>query len=599
MQRAVTYVGFGIAAIFLIVILLVAFLFLVPGSSLGGVSAVTRATYITYSADTNPDVADLLNSRNIIIQSNYIDVEVRVRRDDQYSEGSIQVWENATGLTFNSVTRTHVTWEQVIVVSEDNVGEVFYRIVIHEPSGIISRSGKVYINLFASANVNVNYYNFILDTGRSNVTFASDDTDDDVMEIGELVVRNSSGTINFPNPVREEDFRVNIQNIDVRGNGTTINKPTDVNGSVNVRGNFVTLNLGNIGGSVNVSGHTGRLSFRDVRGNISVGRADAWLNSIVTVSNVGGNIGGGNVALHGNIDFSQRAGSYPIEGNLTFIGDSGRVDIAGCSLLVVDTANAIVTVRSRVNSVRFDASGTGSILVNQISSLERMSNLLTDQADFAEINAVHGAVNLQNVFAHVNVDTRFGRSPITVSFSRYIELTSAVTSSNNPVLPHLEIKSFDGAVNISNIVGFADITVYALGGQGLTGGAGTVNAHFRNIVTRVVNIPNFGTQTQQSRIRYLGATRPTQAAGNIVVTLYRNIAEAMLLIENSASGRNFADGMIFGSLPSLTAVSHAGVGGLLTNGGRYNVNNNASIDMGRPELTISTSNTIQVRGSLT
>ena len=545
-MRPIAIVGFFLAGLFFVGALMFAWLFLVPGSSLFGVYAVDRETAITYRVADNPGLLTILGSNNIIISSHDIPVEIRMRKEGQYSEGSIEVWERATGVSFNGIRGTHVTWDQVIVVDEHGMGVPFARIFIHEPAGSLSRNGHVYINLFSDANSAQQDFNFILDTRRSSVRFDSDDTDFSVLNINTLHVRNARGSINFPSPTLPHHFRVNIQNIHVDSDNVSINNRVHRerinnpnNGRVRVTGNNVSLVLGNIHSNVYVTGNNARLNFGNVEGHVQIGTAESHVASAT--------LNAGN-----------------IESNLRLYGN-GTINVAQCHALIVRGGTVTATVRQRANQVDFIATERGALTVHQVSDDAR--RLLG--VDDAYVRIIHGSVTLRNVFTNVRVwtinDSFLGNATAAVHFSPSIDVNSAN-------LPTLSVEARDGNVTATNIVGVVNITVRPLG-------FAVINADFRRI-------------TGYSTIEYMGPAQPTGNRGNITVTLTNNIHPARITIQNSAGARNYT-GLLRNANDEL--IGSLRPDNYLSNGAQYKVNAEG-ISMGSlfDNLVLITSNTIRI-----
>ena len=545
-QKTVNTAGYGFAFILLLLVFIIAVLFLIPGSSLFGVSSVEgRQSYTTYSAATNSDVADLLTCRNIIIESRSIDVEIRVRKAGQLDEGSIQVWDNSSGLTFNSIKRTQIEWEQVIIENELGVGEVFYKLIISEPSGIISRNARVYINyqMNVMASSQADAYNFVLNTGSGNVYFTSDNIADENytyywLNVGTITVGNSTGKISFPKPKKAHDFYVNVGNIVVKGDNANVdNDGATVEGDVEVSGDNVKLSLGDVEGDLNIDAKSGTISVGAVNGNVNI---------------------------KGNISFTQRGGV--VSGNVEFRGDSGKVDINGCDELFVETKNAVVNVRQKCSRVTFTATENGKIYVGQIGDSVRLASLgsYTEDTPYdSTIKVRWGSVDLRNVWCDVSVDMGDGSAGLRVDFASAIDIVSGTR------FPRLKTRAYDSVSTVNNICGEIDMFIRA-------NGKGTVAADFRQV---------YGS----SNIKYEGSTRPSTTSGNVKVTFVVNIAYCFLVVEHNASGRNYGANVV--TAPNNDVVSSNG-GVLENNGSIYHVNKDGGSVTGT--LTVNTSNSLSV-----
>jgi hypothetical protein len=549
-RSVIVYLGYFFGAVVLLVVVLVGLLFMSPTSSFFGVTSITaREVYTTYCAKQIPGINDVLMHRNIIIESNFIDVEVRVRKLGQQDAGSIQVWENTSGLAFNNVKRTHIEWSQVMLPrthkdADGNVvsttGELWYKIKIIEPRGIVSRSSSsfVYINMYATEDNSPNQepFNFILDTGHSNVRFAADNdsiVERNALEVGNLEIINARGEIYLPpapEDLEQDSFYVNVGNVYVDTRSVILNCHSPVLGNVHIQ-----------------TGSGGTFNFRDVGGNFHV---EGGINT-VNFGNVGGD-----VSAHGTIVHINQRGGSVITGDVNYHATSGSVVINQCRILTAQTVHANVVVLGELAGLDFEGTNSASIEVASI------------KGDTARAKTVHGEIRLFRVWVDTHVESETGT--IRVDFDPGIEI--GVDHE-----PTLFVRAYDGSVTARYIVGTVDIFVRALGNS-------NVFAEFRQV------------KGATNRIVYEGSTNPNRNKGEITVTFCKDISYCILNLEaRSASAHNQTSPSLLSNSGSPSTLLYTGAS--LVNGAWYHVNwaNRVGESMGN--LTVSTSNKFVLRSS--
>lgn len=539
------YLGYLFGAVALLLVLTFGFLFIAPGTSLFGVTSISsRQEYTKYSVDENPTLKKALHWRNIIIESNFIDVEVRVRNVEQDDEGSIVVWEEGiSGLTFNSVKRTHIEWSQVIVQRFDDNGafiasELYYKIKVIEPQGMVSRSSKneVYINMYATdtgGEVSTPF-NFILNTGSSNVRFASDDDCklfENPLYVDKLEIQNASGTIYLP-PKNHNSFYVEVGEVSVNSRSVKVNCESPVSRGVNI----------------NCAG-TGSFTFRSIGGGIEGGdlNVKGGTNSVSVVSV------GGDVNLQGaRVNFTQKPGNVDgkIDGNVRFEADSGALSIARCTNLYMRTKNANAAVTGTISNLDYEATGSGGVNINQVNG-----------GSTAHVVTINGGVTIRNVWVNTDVETRSGG--IVVEF--------AAGAVGLGFAPTLTINAYDGSVSAKNICGTANITVAALGNA-------VVNAHFARVV-------------DDCEINYIGSYNPTYNKGQITVSLPKAIDYFILWVDRTASTYNKTNPTMLRDFNSYEPIAYNVT---LNNNTAYRVNWTSGGGDSTGNLHVSTSNRVTV-----
>lgn len=551
-KRIIALFGFIAAGVLLLVAFLVGYLFVIPNSSIFGVRALnTRQNYRTYGTEIQ-GIRDLLAHRNIIIESSYLPVDIRVRKLLQDEEASITVWDDSTGLSFNSITLTHIEWSQVIVERENvntegdiyYTSELFYKIKVNEPTGIVNRDSSITINLPATEdNPGAAGYNFILDTGLSHVVFSSDDDQivhENPLRVDTLEIRNARGVINLPAPPAPEasaSFYVDIGEVIVDTKSVTLNCLSPVRNNVSIKcpaGNFV---FGNIGGDVSVTG------------------------AMVDFAQQGEGGIGGNVRIGGTfVDFKQN-GTAGVGGDVEFKAPQGLLRVVECrNLTMVDVVNASLEVTRKVRNVNYKSTSSGDVAIAQIGDA---TSLVAGNEDRARVETVWGNVALYKVWVDTYVKSDYGH--IRVDFDDI----SQEEFFGSGFEPNLKIEGYDGSIIANNICGETDIFVTALG-------TATVNAHFRQILG-------------VSRIEYGSQTHHNRNIGNIDVTVDGGIPYCILKTVRSASARNRTEPSI------VTTTQHELVefNASFVNTGEYYINyaNRQEGQESTGYLNISTSNT--------
>jgi hypothetical protein len=556
-RRIIAGVGFVAAAVVVVLICIVGILFLVPGTNLfGTTSVVGRQTSTTYYAREIPGIRDLLISGNIMIESNYIPIEINVSKHLQHDELSIQVWENSTGLSFNSIQRTHIEWGQTLVPRDCGKREMFYVVRVIEPSGIINRRDDVIVINLPSTDeneANRSGYNFILNTGRSVVTFTSDDDDivhANPLNIGNLEIRNASGIINLPAAPADgakPSFHANINNVTVDTRGVILNCRSPISGDVLIKCDAGTFLFGDIGGKLHVEGRT---------------NANGGINN---VSVLGQTVIGGDVVIRGNsVIFNRENRRVDVDGKIDFRADNGSFAVTNSGHIEMDTMNAHLTglANGVVRSLNYKASGLGTVTMAQVGSGE---NLGSD--DKVVVKTDRGNIIVRKVWLDTDVESVSGT--ITVAFD--VAIIPAASG-----MPSLKIRAYDGAVTASNIVGTPDIFIKV-------NGRAKVDAHFRQVLTNEQN---------PGRIEYEGSTRRGRNIGNIDVRFYRNIPYCILFVEYTRGAHNRTNPSI------LTTMQHAMVArdASLVNNTSYHVRYASRVgdQPSTGNLRISTSNTLNV-----
>ena len=468
-RRVINILALTLVAVFLVIGLVVVAIIFWPSDwsflGIGGVNV--RHVWTQYASD---EVADALAHRNLIIQSRHTNVEIRVRKDEQHDvmheRGTITLFENARGLTFNNIHRTHIGLTQILVDDE-----VFYKIRVTEPRGMVTRDSTVVINLVADPDYGpFPYYNIILDTGIGRVQFLSD-LDAEHMAINRLTIMPSTvGLVTFPAvPTGINRFDIGLNHLEVNSNNPRINIPTGVRGQVNIHSSIGSVTLGYVGNP----------------GNPNVFPLDPILY-IPNSSNMNVNVGN----VFGNVHFHSTTGSLRITGQTHGITGSLDMDTRTASLNATriggrldlqSRAQSTITIGTVIGAVDAELVA-GSIGIMNTHSATRVETTSVTSVTIGGTTAVQGARS------SVWVINRLGAT--SVNFAR----------TGLPYAPALIITGRDGNISATRIVGIANIFVES-------GGRAQVNASFAHVATGL------------SRIEFMGATHATQNFGNVTVTL--------------------------------------------------------------------------------
>lgn len=461
-RNIIAVLGFAMLGVIVVGGFVLGMMFVFPRMKIGGITAVDeRNSQTIYKG---PEITEILTSRNFIIESESVDVRFWMRKEgqgaksaddlaaDKRPEGSIVVEESATGLSFNSIKRTHVEWTRTALD-----GEEYYRIKILEPKGFIKRktAAVVYINLWRDSRVpdgtSTAPYNIVLSNGKSIVRFGGDAVDADAPErfnIRNLTI-NSAGGVYLPvTPIEPTDrLLVNIQNIKINGSSIPIDARCGVSNNVEINGGGNTATFASIGGTLTVSGNN---------------------NAVTVENNITGNMSWGTIAR------GVPNGSLKIRGscnNLSVYTADASIDVvtvagpAGTEMRTVNGPLRITAITG--GGLTFIATGKAGVSVGAVAGAVSIPQMGS------------GTVNLYNVQGNVNIKSdQSNAGGIFVSF--HPELTAD---------PSVDILGYDGAISVANIRGRTDISV-----RDWENGTGRANiyAHFKRVDESVSITANTG-----------------------------------------------------------------------------------------------------------
>lgn len=314
---AVGFVLLGAAAVLGV---LTGVLFIFPNTSIFGLKSVNeRDTQVIYDDE---DLVKAFASGKIILESEGVQIEVKMSRAGYEGENTVVVNESATGIAFNSLNRTLIEWNQTLYGEE-----TYYRIKVLEPSGMVFNQKPTTVSINLPYRNDGFRYDFVLRNRYSPVSFSFvDRTPSENAEIllDDLVVESAS-IVSFPYKSTNS-----INNVTVKGNNTKLTCKANVNNKVVVEGNNNVLEFGNsdlagIGGDLTIIGNNNRLSgtsanrvrFEANNGSLNMSRTIATLdvttqNAPITVNNVAGAVT--MTTLHGPLHVNGTVGN-----GLTFI----------------------------------------------------------------------------------------------------------------------------------------------------------------------------------------------------------------------------------------------------------------------------------------
>ena len=414
--NVIAVLGFTLLGVALILAAMIGVLFIFPQISIFGAKSVNeRDTEIIY-ADSALETA--FTTGNFILESSTCKFVVRMSTAGYIGEGTIIVHESATGIAFNSLSRTLVEWTSTLV---DDVP--YLKIKVLEPNGIVfnQKPTIVYLNLNSQASL----HNFILQNGYSDVSFEFGDQIEDTenqLHIDQLVVK-SAAAVTIPSY-----------------------KTMDIN-SVKILSNHTNFVCGaNVNQDVLVDGYRGTQNFT------------------APIA--------GDVKVYGN----QNAFRAYNAGNVDYLNENGSLALNDVKRLNVKTSMANITLRSASAGIKM-STVSGSLSASTISDggLDFQSTgtgaVTISQALVGNVQVRHtgkGSTSLSGVAGNVDIESmEIDGGGIYVS---YVGQKSYST----------KIRGYDGNINVYNIFGATDIRVRDSGPSGAAGRANS-NVTFNRI----------------------------------------------------------------------------------------------------------------------
>jgi len=379
------------------------------------------------------EVREILDHRDIIINSSRTNIEIRATNPGQADEGTILLFENARGISFNNLHRTHISWVQELTSD----GRVFYSITVHEPTGAVQRDALLLINIISDGN-DPQPFNFIFNTGTANVTFAGDSPADFLLVNSVTINSGALGVFSFPPPATAvTPFEMEIGELIVNASPATVQAPTRITGGVTINGNVGTFNLGEVGTSGSTLQAISVPSSTNVVVNANLVHGDINFNSTTGALRPG--------TVHGNVR------TRSATGNVTIARVYGSVDSA-------TTLSGIVQITEIMGNLDFRSTSLGGVTVS----------------------SVHGNTNINSEGARATVNLGSGITGIMPGMRGNVSIyncygTTNVTFMNGLTTePSLNFRGFDGNILARNIVGPTDIIIRS-------GGRAHIDAGFRAI----------------------------------------------------------------------------------------------------------------------
>jgi len=384
-----------------------------------GMSGVAvQGRYMTF---VDPELEYIFDQQNFIIESNNTPIFIRVRKEGQHDQGYVQIFEDAHGIAFNSMDRTQVDFVEYI----DDRGDVYTKIRIREPRGMMTRTARVFINLKHENVVNFNPrvgvdladagagYNFILNTGRSPVVFDFDDAASDLV-INRLDVRGT-GSVSIAKPAKAT---LNYLLVDSSNANVAIGSPVQT--MVNIRGNSSNISLGEIN-SLDVQGDRHRVHATSVTASALFNVKDGSLS-------VSGVVGGNIIARGENLSISAMEVDNLDVRNLENNPDSIFTQTITSGSVSISRVNGNVDVRMESGSLTLGTRGSnenGELGVyGDVNVIKRLGGASVTFANCEEavgsciIWARDGMINVWGVRGYVNIQTvSAGTSDVSVAFA--------------------------------------------------------------------------------------------------------------------------------------------------------------------------------------
>ena len=415
------------------------FIFVIPSFKPFGMTGVwERSAYTTYIGD---EIDELMRERNIIIESQNTEIRIRARNigqgqwnqgqggGQQHDRARITVFENANGISINSYDRTQLNFMHYL----DDGGNVFTKIVVQEPRGAMSRKAYIEINLVREAEVPDSLqppYNFVLNTGKSMVSFGHDPSVEQV-KIENLIV-NGTGHVSLPNDPKwtiEKNLIINSTDAQVTC------KPL-IKGYVQINGNSRGVTLGDVEGYVWVEGSVNNVYVNKVGKEVSSGTG-AIGNAIHFESNgtltVAGNCVGAlyvrSVDASINVQKTNSADINTTRGTVNINGISGVAIAPRVEKLHPWGHPGGISGDPPCYCINEETLNVDAKIIMESGSL----TLGTTSVDFG-------------VYGHVYINKKYGGAAVTYANSE--------TATGNCF-----IRAIDGAINVNRIRGAANIFI--------------------------------------------------------------------------------------------------------------------------------------------
>jgi hypothetical protein len=387
-----------------------------------------RNNYTTYVGD---ELESMFAQRDMMIESSKAEIIIRMRKVGFEDKGRIQVFEDANGISFNSLSRTQIDFMEELA---DN-GNPFTKIVIREPKGAMTRTARIYINLGLrhqdTPGQDLIPYNFILNTGASPVKFEYDPSVAN-MRINRLTVH---GTGNVELPSSNEAFSLIVGELNVDSSNSSINCPSPITGAVAISGTSRNVTL-DATGPVTVSGVSHRVTLGTVSGNVDF---DAMTSSSLTI----GKACYGNLTV--NMPTSQISLNVREVVHLDVNAKGGSVSagkVSGNSVILMDNGTVNLGTRGTDSGVFGDVDinkRTGSVSIAYANSPTAIGTCKIRTLD-GNIN-VYGVRNAVDIY----VPSSVANANVSVAFAAFMWNSSAtsriiIEGSRKPNTGNIEVK---------------------------------------------------------------------------------------------------------------------------------------------------------------
>jgi hypothetical protein len=509
-NNIIAFLGFVLLGLVLLGGIVVGSFFVFPDLKVWGVTGVNeRNTQVVYR-DAKV-IQEIFTSRRLIIESQTADIKLLMGKEHKMAEGTIVVEEDASGLSFNSIDRTHIEWLQELV-TENNTQVLYYKIIVAEPAGIISKRAPttVFINLWrdsvAPNGTSVAPYDIILRTNSSVVQIGGDDVDPagdidlNSFHINTLRIE-SAGSVTFPvinNPINN-DFYVDANNIVVTGSGITLNCSGRVNNEVKISGSGGTYNFTAIRPKANynsnaltVSGANNNVKVTEnAGGNVSFTADSGYLKLFKDCGSLAVKTTNANISVN-SVKGSEGINMETVNGSLT----AASVDAGG--VIFHANGSAGVDIGYAYGAISIPAIGTGSVRVGKAGSSVNIPKMGIGSVTLGSSDGgIYGNVNVVSDLVNAgNVEVRFAKD------------------ANAPTA---NISGFDGNVSLYNISGAVNVSLRS-------SGRGNIHAHFLN-VSGVSSLTTVG---------YVNDKNTVSTTANITVVIEKNINPFTLNITGSS-----------------------------------------------------------------
>jgi len=472
--------------ILLAALLFLLFIFVIPGFKPFGMTGVwERSSYTTYIGD---EIDEIMRDRNIIIESQNTEIRIRARnigqgqgmspgQGQQHDKARITVYENANGISINSYDRTQLNFMHYI----HDDGEAYTKIIVQEPKGAMSRTAWVEINLVRSVETPdaiQDPYNFILNTGRSNVKFEHDPAVEEV-KIDYLVV-NGTGHVSLPTPKDNDDHTWIIEkDLEINSPDALVTCKPFIKGQVKINGNSRNVTLGRVGGGLSAYGKVNNVYVDRVEGTLYMaGDKEDKPSDFVNLSVYNECIGEVFIRSQDASINVQKANKVDIETN------RGSVNISG--------------IDGVMNNYNLKVEKLYPMLTNSYYINEQTLNV------DARVIMESGSLTLGDVYGHVYINKKYGGASVTYANSEF-------------AIGNCFIRAIDGTINVYRIRGAANIFVTSASANS------RVNVSYAAVARRVSDSPGNMNFPANNDIVVDGQKDPKRGDGDITITLIGKI----------------------------------------------------------------------------